>query len=148
MKILSNDDYISRRSCVLSKQGMVASSQNLASMAGIEILSKGGNAADAAIATAAGLQVTQPCSTGLGGGYGYSLQNRGHGFVLESPLSGEVSEELSKRGHNIGIVSGKDRHTFGLGQIIMVKGSNDKSDSTSVYWGASDPRGDCCAIGR
>ncbi len=46
---------------------MVASSQNLASMAGAEILAAGGNAADAAIAVAAGLQVTQPCSTGLGG---------------------------------------------------------------------------------
>lgn len=67
MDILSNDNYTSRRSCALSSKGMVASSQYLATQAGLKILAKGGNAADAAIATTACLQVTQPCSTGLGG---------------------------------------------------------------------------------
>eukprot|EP00897_Mesotaenium_endlicherianum_P009703 jgi/Mesen1/8761/ME000524S08058 len=60
-------DYISRRSPLLSRRGMTASSQPLASEAGLRILQKGGTAADAAVAMAAALNVTEPCSTGLGG---------------------------------------------------------------------------------
>ena len=52
---------------IYSTRGMVAASQPQAVAAGLEILSAGGNAADAAVAVAAALNVTEPTSTGLGG---------------------------------------------------------------------------------
>jgi gamma-glutamyltranspeptidase/glutathione hydrolase len=59
--------FPSRRSTVMGVRGMVSSSQPLASQAGIAILNQGGNAADAAVAVAAALNVTEPCSNGIGG---------------------------------------------------------------------------------
>jgi gamma-glutamyltranspeptidase / glutathione hydrolase len=55
------------RSMVISDQGIVATSQVLASQAGAQILSRGGSAVDAAIAANAVLGVTEPMMTGLGG---------------------------------------------------------------------------------
>ncbi|KAI9494951.1 lincomycin-condensing protein lmbA [Zychaea mexicana] len=65
--VLDTFPFISRRSVVYGTDGMVASSQPLATQAGIEILKKGGNAADAAVAVAAALGVTEAASTGIGG---------------------------------------------------------------------------------
>ena len=62
--------------------GAVASVDAEASAAGLEVLRKGGNAADAAVATAAALGVTEPYSAGIGGG-GY--------FVYFDAGTGEVT---------------------------------------------------------
>ena len=59
--------FPSRRSTVHSTKGIVSSTQPLASQCGLEVLRKGGNAADAAVAVAAGLNMTEPGSTGIGG---------------------------------------------------------------------------------
>ena len=64
---LERDGFAARRSVVMTRNGMVATSQPLASEAGLAILKKGGNALDAAIATALTLGVVEPMSTGIGG---------------------------------------------------------------------------------
>ncbi|HYG97671.1 MAG TPA: gamma-glutamyltransferase [Terriglobales bacterium] len=55
------------RSVVQTKFGIVATSQPLASMAGVQILERGGNAVDAAIAANATMGVMEPTGNGVGG---------------------------------------------------------------------------------
>ncbi|KAI1112150.1 gamma-glutamyltranspeptidase [Nemania sp. NC0429] len=59
--------FASRRSVVHSTKGIVACTQPLAAKCGIQVLDAGGNCVDAAVAVAAGLNMTEPCSTGIGG---------------------------------------------------------------------------------
>lgn len=60
-------DFRSRRSPLVCRHACVATSQPLASSIGYDMLKRGANAADTAVAVAAAMAVTEPCSTGLGG---------------------------------------------------------------------------------
>lgn len=59
--------YSSRRSPTYALGGMASTTQPLAAQIGRDILARGGNAMDAAVATAAALTVVEPTSNGLGG---------------------------------------------------------------------------------
>ena len=59
-------ENIAARQVAVAKNGMVATSQPLAAQGGLEILRKGGNAVDAAVAAATCLTVVEPTSNGIG----------------------------------------------------------------------------------
>ncbi|MEZ4279432.1 MAG: gamma-glutamyltransferase [Myxococcota bacterium] len=68
------------RSVVAARGGMVVSSHHEAARAGASILEKGGNAVDAAVATAFAVGVAQPFSAGVGGG-AFALVRRPGGAI-------------------------------------------------------------------
>ncbi|MGG4491182.1 gamma-glutamyltransferase [Metabacillus idriensis] len=94
--------YPSKRNVVYAKNGMVATSQPLAAQAGLDILKKGGNAIDAAIATAACLTVVEPTSNGIGGDAFALVWTKGklHGLNSSGPAPMSISiEKVKESGH-------------------------------------------------
>lgn len=91
--------YPSRRMVVYAQNAMVATSQYLAAQAGLEILKKGGNAIDAAIATAACLTVVEPTSNGIGGDAFALIWTKGklHGINSSGPAPKSISWQAVKK---------------------------------------------------
>lgn len=97
-----HNPYASRRMTAYAKNGMVATSQPLAAEAGLSVLRKGGNAIDAAIATAVCLTVVEPTSNGIGGDAFALIWTNGQLFGLNA--SGPAPQLLTlqileKAGH-------------------------------------------------
>ena len=93
----------SRRMVTFGKRGMVATSQSLAAQVGIDILRNGGNAIDAAIATAAALTVVEPTSNGIGSDAFALVWVKGelHGLNASGPAPKSISCDAVKAlGHD------------------------------------------------
>lgn len=91
--------YASQRMVTYGQKGMVATSQPLAAQAGLDIMKKGGNAIDAAIATAACLTVVEPTSNGIGGDAFALVWTKGklHGLNASGPSPAGISIEVLKQ---------------------------------------------------
>ena len=96
--------FASKRMNVIARNGVVCTGNNLATQAGLRMLLQGGNAVDAAIATAACLTVVEPCSNGLGSdGFAivwmkdkmYGMNSSGHSPYA---ISADQIDEIPKRG--------------------------------------------------
>ncbi|KAJ4302221.1 hypothetical protein N0V88_002357 [Collariella sp. IMI 366227] len=105
----------SRRSVVHSTKGIVACTQPLAAKCGIDILNAGGNAADAAVAVAAGMNMAEPCSTGIGGDMFCLYYDAATGSVSALNGSGRSGSQytLERMRKSLGLADGE------VGEIPM-----------------------------
>ena len=91
------------RTPVRAKNGMVSSASRLASQVGVDVLASGGNAVDAAVATAFALAVTWPSAGNIGGG-GFMIYHGedGHAtafdFREKAPLAATADMFLGDNG--------------------------------------------------
>lgn len=100
----SSFDYLypSKRIVTYGNKGMVATSSQLAAQAGLDALKAGGNAIDAAVATAACLTVTEPVANGIGGDL-FSLvwyQGKLYGLNASGPAPRSLhAEDVRAKGY-------------------------------------------------
>ncbi len=97
-----NNKFASIKQSIYANNGVVATSEGLAAQAGLEILKAGGNAVDAAVATAAALTVVEPTSNGIGSDC-FALvyfDNKLHGMNSSGYSSRNISiEKVKELGH-------------------------------------------------
>lgn len=104
---------------VRAKNGMVVSSSELASKVGLQILKKGGNAVDAAVATGFALAVTHPSAGNIGGG-GFMVIHLSDGrnisidYREKAPLKAFEDMYLDKNGNFLPELSTKGATASGV----------------------------------
>src|SRR5688500_4506144 len=103
------------REPVRARRGMVASTSKIASQAGVDVLRRGGNAVDAAIAVALALAVTYPAAGNLGGGGFMLIRLRdGHTTAIDyremAPAAAHRNVYLDARGN---LIEGEGSSTLG-----------------------------------
>lgn len=109
---------------VPGKNGMVVTEQHLASEVGLQILKKGGNAIDAAVAVGYALAVTHPCCGNLGGG-GFMLIHLANGketfinFRERAPLAAKRDMYLDKQGNVVSGLSSKGYLAVGVPGTVL-----------------------------
>ena len=149
----STNRYPSRRSVVYGKNGMVCTSQTLAAQAGLDILKKGGNAIDAAIATAISLTVLEPPSNGIGSdlfalvwykGRLYGLNGSGpapaaltRDKVLDSLKAGEIKKEWETSKGIVNNLSASDMPDHGW-ETVTVPGAPASWKALHERFGAAE----------
>jgi gamma-glutamyltranspeptidase/glutathione hydrolase len=110
---------------VIARHAMVVSTQHLATMVGVDILKKGGNAVDAAVAVGYALAVVHPCCGNVGGG-GFMVIHLKDGknlfldFREKAPLKATVTMYQDAKGN---VVPGRSTKTYlGVGVPGTVMG--------------------------
>lgn len=98
---LTQYPYCSQRKLVLGNQRAVATSQPLATLAGMEIFWAGGNAVDAALAMAIALTIVEPTSNGIGGD--------AFALVWDGKLHGLNASGCSPQNLTLATLAGRDR---------------------------------------
>ncbi|MEZ5419201.1 MAG: gamma-glutamyltransferase [Vicinamibacterales bacterium] len=129
-------NLLGTRSPAVGRRGMIATSQSLASAAGLQVLQRGGNAIDAAVAAAAVLAVVEPSMNGIGGDLFAIVYDARSKTVTALDASGRAPaaatpEEFARRGVTEmpgggvlsidvpGVVSGWDALLSRFGTISM-----------------------------
>src|SRR5437762_1157101 len=104
--LLTTPLFAASREPIIAKHGIVASTSEIASRVGVEVMKKGGNAVDAAVATALALAVTWPAAGNIGGG----------GFMLIRNADG-TSEAIDYR-ERAPLAATRDMYLDPLGNVI------------------------------
>jgi gamma-glutamyltranspeptidase/glutathione hydrolase len=136
-EIAQEFNFASRRSPVLARRGIVAATQPLAAQAGLGVLQAGGNAADAAVATAAALAVVEPMSTGIGGDCFAPFYDAAGGTVEALNASGRAPAGLTL---DVVRAAGETGRAIGPGSphAITVPGAAAGWADAVARWGRRD----------